>query len=170
MFRRTAVLFNRPHRRLGRKSSHRKALLRNMVTSLFEHERIETTFAKAKECQRKAEKVITYAKRQFLKGATEQQYNHSLRLVSPVVFTGDQRIKAMEVLAYRYQYRQGGYTRVMRLSKRRKGDNAPLAVVELVDRPGEIRAARPATMNPALDETLFEEKVQEERTIDKMEE
>ena len=145
-----------------------------MVTSLFEHERIETTFAKAKECQRKAEKVITHAKRQFLNGATERQYMHSLRLVSATVFTGDQRIKAMDVLAHRYKFRDGGYTRVMRLSKRRRGDNAPLAVVELVDRPGEIRAARPALNNPAF-KNLFDvemqvEATEEKTTADKMEE
>ena len=90
-------------------------MLRNMVTSLIKHERIVTTLPKAKELRRLADKMVG---REVL-------------------------TKLFEVLGPRYQEREGGYTRVMKLSRPRKGDNADMAVIEYVDRPGEIGAARP---------------------------
>ena len=105
-----------------------------MVSSLIEKERIVTTEAKAKELKHLAEKMVTLAKKQDL---------CNLRQAKKVV-RGDWNLtKLFDVLGPRYKYRDGGYTRIMKLSRNRKGDNAPMAVIEYVDRPGEIRAARP---------------------------
>jgi large subunit ribosomal protein L17 len=121
-------------RKLSRTSSHRWSMFRNMVSSLIDHERIVTTEAKAKELRPIAEKMITLAKKQDL---------HNLRRAAAVV-RGDTTLnKLFEVMGPRYEHREGGYTRIMKLAKPRKGDNAPMAVIEYVDRPGEIRAARP---------------------------
>jgi large subunit ribosomal protein L17 len=142
-----------------------------MVTSLIEHERIVTTFAKAKEVQTLAEKVITLVKRNSpgLQNTTTQSSSSSssggvlpnkdtllwngktifkthfnaYRAVQPIIRTPQMTYKCVEVLGPRYQFRDGGYTRVLKLAKRRMGDNAPLALIEYVDRPGEVRAARP---------------------------
>jgi large subunit ribosomal protein L17 len=139
------------------------AMLRNMVTSLIEHERIVTTFAKAKEVQTLAEKVITLVKRNSpdLKNTTPagvlpnkdtllwngktifQTHFNAYRAVQPIIRTPQMTYKCVEVLGPRYQFRDGGYTRVLKLAKRRLGDNAPMALIEYVDRPGEVRAARP---------------------------
>jgi large subunit ribosomal protein L17 len=105
-----------------------------MVSSLIEHERIVTTVAKAKEVRHLADQMVTLAKAQDL---------HSRRRAASVV-RGDWTIsKLFDVLGPRYKLREGGYTRIMKLSNNRAGDNAPMAVIEYVDRPGEIRAARP---------------------------
>ncbi|KAL7461545.1 hypothetical protein ACHAXS_001960 [Conticribra weissflogii] len=121
------------YRKLGRTPSHKWAMLRNMVTSLIKHERIETTLPKAKELRHIADKVIGYAK----KGDV-----HGKQLALRVVREKPMVTKLFEVLGPRYEDRDGGYTRVMKLSRPRRGDNAPMAVIEYVDRPGEIRAAR----------------------------
>ena len=105
-----------------------------MVSSLITHERIVTTVAKAKEVQPIAEKMITLAKKQDL---------HNLRRAAAVVRGDTTLSKLFDILGPRYEHREGGYTRVMKLAKPRSGDNAPMAVIEFVDRPGEIRAARP---------------------------
>ena len=105
-----------------------------MVSSLITHERIVTTVPKAKEVQRLAEKMVTLAKKQDL---------HNLRRAAAVVRGDTTLTKLFDILGPRYEHREGGYTRVMKLAKPRKGDNAPMAVIEYVDRPGEIRAARP---------------------------
>jgi len=121
-------------RKLGRTTSHKWAMLRNMVTSLIKHERIETTLPKAKELRHLADKVVGYGKEGSIH--SRQRANRIIR-EKPVL------AKLFEILGPRYQDREGGYTRVMKLSRTRKGDNAPMAVIEYVDRPGEIRAARP---------------------------
>ncbi|CAJ1953916.1 unnamed protein product [Cylindrotheca closterium] len=121
-------------RKLNRTPAHKWSMLRNMVSSLIEHERIVTTVAKAKEVRHLADKMVTLAKAQDL---------HSRRQAAKIV-RGDWTVsKLFDVLGPRYQLREGGYTRIMKLSKKRAGDNAPMAVIEYVDRPGEIRAARP---------------------------
>ena len=94
-----------------------------------------TTTPKAKEVQSLAEKLITKAK-----GSDPL---HARRQINKVVRTAEAQTKLMNVLGPRYEFRQGGYTRIMKLSKPRAGDNADMAVLEYVDRPGEIRAARP---------------------------
>ncbi|MBI4370696.1 MAG: 50S ribosomal protein L17 [Elusimicrobia bacterium] len=106
-------------RKLGVTSSHRRALLRNMATSLFKHERIETTVAKAKELRPFAEKLITHAK----KG------EHFM--VRPQIQDKDAYHKLFDVLAPRYAQRPGGYTRILRLEPR-LGDNAKRGLIMLV--------------------------------------
>lgn len=112
-------------KKFGRTSAHRAAMFRNMVTSLLGHERIVTTEVKAKEIARQAEKMITLGKRGDL---------HARRQTVAFVRTNEVIKKLFTVYAERYKNRQGGYTRVLKLEPR-PGDNAPMAVVELVDRP-----------------------------------
>mmetsp|Transcript_23159 Transcript_23159/g.33885 ORF Transcript_23159/g.33885 Transcript_23159/m.33885 type:complete len:152 (+) Transcript_23159:66-521(+) len=134
-------------RKLGRTTSHRWAMLRNMVTSLIYHERIVTTLPKAKELKRLADKVVTYAKNGSF---------HSKRLADRIIREKPALTKLFEIMGPRYKDREGGYTRVLKLSKPRSGDNADMAVIEYVDRPGEIRAARPppARIMDAMDDVL----------------
>lgn len=151
-------------RKLNRTPAHKWSMLRNMVSSLIEHERIVTTEAKAKELRHLADQMITLAKKgqpvpntssrdaDALSRKTPGELLHHRRRASRVV-RGDWNVtKLFEVLGPRYRFREGGYTRVMKLAKRRAGDNAPMAVIEYVDRPGEIRAARPpaALLDPEL--------------------
>ncbi len=114
------------HRKAGRKlnrtSSHRWSMLRNLVTSLLEHEKIKTTDAKAKEVRRVAEKMITLGKRGDL---------HAMRQALVVIKKRDVVRKVFDVLAVRYQERPGGYLRVIKAG-RRIGDGAPISVVELI--------------------------------------
>jgi large subunit ribosomal protein L17 len=111
------------HGKLGRDTAHRQALFRNMVTSLLEHERIETTDAKAKELRRIADRIITLGKRGDL---------HARRQTLAVVRDKAVAAKVFDELATRYRERAGGYTRVLKV-RRRVGDAAPLSIVELVD-------------------------------------
>ena len=125
---------NRIHlRRLGRSTAHRDALLRNMATALVEHGRIRTTLAKAKELRRHAERVVTWAKR----GAPQHHALAAALLRSPAGVA-----KAFGELGARYAARAGGYARVLRAGFRR-GDRAPMALIEFVGREGEMRGARP---------------------------
>jgi large subunit ribosomal protein L17 len=109
-------------RKLSRTASHRKALLRNLVTALFLHERIETTVAKAKEARRLAERLITYAKRNNL---------HSRRLVAAVVFDREVVGKLFDEIAPLYATRPGGYTRILK-TRVRLGDAGEMGILELV--------------------------------------
>ena len=111
-------------RKLGRSSAHRKALFRNMVTSLLEHEQIRTTDAKAKELRGVAEKMITLGKKGTL---------HARRNALRTIRSKDVTAKVFDELAERYKDRPGGYTRVIKLGQR-PGDAAPMAIIELVDR------------------------------------
>lgn len=118
------------YQKLGRNSSARKALFRDLVTDLFLYERIQTTEAKAKEVRSIAEKLITLAKRGDL---------HARRQVAAFVrremVNGEQDAiqKLFSELAPRYTERPGGYTRILKLGPRR-GDSAPMVYLELVDR------------------------------------
>ena len=118
------------YQKLGRDSSARKALFRDLVTDLFLYERIQTTEAKAKEIRSIAEKLITKAKRGDL---------HARRQVAAYVrresIDGEQDAiqKLFSELAERYSERAGGYTRILKLGPRR-GDAAPMVYLELVDR------------------------------------
>lgn len=109
-------------------------MLRNMVTSLIHHERIITTTPKAKELRRVAENMITHAKIGDL---------HRRRLAGAVVREQSAVVKLFEILGPRYKERPGGYTRIMKLAKPRRGDSADMSVIEFVDREGELRKARP---------------------------
>jgi large subunit ribosomal protein L17 len=109
-------------RKLRRTASHRKALLRNMVSSLFEFEKIETTDAKAKELRKVADKMITWGKRGDLHAR-----RHTLRVISNKKVVH----KLFSDIAPRFRERNGGYTRIIKTG-RRKGDNAPLSIIELI--------------------------------------
>lgn len=119
------------HRKLNKTSSHRKAMFRNMVTSLIEHEQIVTTLPKAKELRAIADKVITLGKRGDL---------HARRQAAAKMKSETQLKKLFDVIGPRYADRHGGYTRVLKAGYRR-GDNAPMAVIELVDRDVEAKGA-----------------------------
>ena len=109
-------------RKLGRTSSHRRAMLRNLVTSLFAHERVQTTVAKAKEARREAEHIITFAKRGDL---------HARRQVARYI--SDQIVvrKLFDTIAPWYSERNGGYTRILKIGTR-LGDAGEMAFLELV--------------------------------------
>ena len=112
-------------RRLNRNSAHRKAMFRNMTTSLFRHEVIRTTLAKAKELRRTAEPLITLAKMDSVA---------KRRLAFSRLRDRDIVGKLFNELAPRYESRPGGYLRILKCGFR-PGDSAPMAIVELVDRP-----------------------------------
>jgi large subunit ribosomal protein L17 len=114
---------------LNRTQSHRKALLCNMVTSLFQHERIRTTVAKAKEARPLAEKLITFAKRGDL---------HARRQVLKIVRDKEVVRKLFSALGERFKNRPGGYTRILRMDNR-LGDNAPMVLFELM--PEDLKKA-----------------------------
>ncbi len=112
------------HRKLGRTAEHRKALFANMCAALIKHEQITTTLPKAKELRPVVEKLITLGKRGDLHA--RRQAISQMRDVGMVK-------KLFEVLGPRYKERNGGYTRIMKAGFR-YGDNAPVAVIEFVDR------------------------------------
>ena len=115
------------HRRgfnpLGKSSAHRKAMLRSMVTSLFRHERITTTKAKALEARRTAEKMITRAKEDSV---------HNRRIISGRLYDEGIVAKLFTDIGPRMKERNGGYTRVLKLGER-QGDAAQMVILELVD-------------------------------------
>ena len=112
-------------RQLNRNSAHRKAMFRNMAASLFEHEVIRTTLPKAKELRRVAEPLITAAKVDSVA---------KRRLVNSRLRCDEMTRKLFNELGPRYKEREGGYLRILKCGSR-PGDNAPMAIVELVDRP-----------------------------------
>jgi large subunit ribosomal protein L17 len=116
-------------RKLGRKTGHRNALLRNMAAALIKHEQIKTTLPKAKELRPYLEKLITLAKRGGLSNR---------RLAMSRLGDEAQLKKLFEVLAERYGDREGGYTRVLRAGVR-AGDAVQMAIIELVDRDEDAR-------------------------------
>ena len=118
-------------RHLGRTSSHRKAMFKNMVVSLIRHEVIRTTLPKAKELRREAEPMITLAKLDSVANR---------RLAFNRLRDRDAVTKLFTTLGPRYQQRPGGYLRILKCGFR-PGDNAPMAIVELMDRPAEAEAA-----------------------------
>ena len=120
-------------RKLNRTSSHRLAMLRNMANSLIEHEAIKTTLPKAKELRRVVEPLITLGKKPSLANR---------RLAFDRLRNRDAVTKLFGELGPRYQTRPGGYTRILKFGFR-VGDNAPMALVELVDRP-EVAATAEA--------------------------
>ena len=120
------------HRKLGRTTSHRKAMMANMAASLIEHEQIVTTLPKAKEMKPFMDKLITLAKKGDL--AARRRAISTIR-------DKDAVRKLFEVMGDRYAERNGGYTRVLKAGFRH-GDNAPMAVIELVDRDESARGAK----------------------------
>lgn len=133
--------------RFGRTTSHRLAMVRNMVTNLFRHERMETTVPKAKEIRRHAERIITLGKRVTLtringangdeKTKLSAQRVHAIRIAGKTVQDKDVLRKVFDELASRYETRPGGYTRILRKGSR-LGDGTEMAFLELVDRPEKV--------------------------------
>ncbi|NNE58215.1 MAG: 50S ribosomal protein L17 [Hellea sp.] len=129
------------HRKLNRTASHRKAMFANMASSLIEHEQIVTTLPKAKELRPFVEKLVTLAKKGDL---------GSRRIAIARTRNKEMSKKLFDVLGPRYKDRQGGYIRVLKAGFR-YGDNAPMAVIEFVDRDeaakGAVDHARMAEMD-----------------------
>ncbi len=147
-------------RQLGRNAPHRRAMFRNMVTSLIEHERITTTEAKGKELRRFAERTITVSLRlgDLLTKPREERtreeqirYVHALRLASRMIQTREILHKLFGEIAPKLQGRPGGYTRLIKIGRRR-GDAAPMVMVELLHndppKPKKVEAA-PVEAAPA---------------------
>jgi len=141
-------------KRLGRNSSHRKAMMRNMVTSLLDHEKITTTDARAKELRKLADRMITLGKRGTL---------HARRQASEVIQDKQVVSKLFERLAPRFAERPGGYTRIIKLGLR-AGDNASMSIIELVEeefaaKPKKAKAApkKAAKAAPKVEEPKVEE-------------
>jgi large subunit ribosomal protein L17 len=122
-------------RKLNKTSSHRLAMLRNMTNSLFQHEIIKTTLPKAKELRRVAEPLITLGKEPSLANK---------RLAFNRMRDRDMVVKLFDELGPRYKARNGGYLRILKFGFR-QGDNAPMALVELVDRPDVTEAPKAET-------------------------
>jgi large subunit ribosomal protein L17 len=116
-------------RRFGRQPGHRQAMFSNMAAALIKHEQIVTTLPKAKDLKRVIDKYITLAKKGDL---------HSRRLAASRLRDEDMVKKLFDVLAARYKDRMGGYSRVLKAGFR-YGDNAPRAVIELVDRDTSVK-------------------------------
>ena len=147
-------------RQLGRNSSHRKAMYRNMATSLLEHGRIRTTDAKAKELRKVVERLITLSKRvppSALDDASgddaarlRAQRVHAVRQARKWVKDRDILQKLFSEYSERFQDRPGGYTRITKIG-RRTGDNAPMSLIELIEEPCEpkTRTAAPTETAPA---------------------
>lgn len=114
---------NKTGRRLGRKPDHRQHMMRNMVTSFFQNEKITTTVTRAKELRKLVDRMITLGKRGDL---------HARRQALQVIRDPKVVGKLFEMIAPRYSARPGGYTRIIRLENR-QGDNAPMAIIELVE-------------------------------------
>jgi len=158
---------NKSGRRLGRKPDHRQHMMRNMVTSLFEHEKITTTDTRAKELRKAVDRIITLGKRGDL---------HARRQAMQVIRDPKVVGKVFEMIAPRYEKRPGGYTRIIKLGNR-PGDNAPMVIIELVEEEftPKVKKAAPAAKvaaepsapaapveEPATEETAAEESVVEE--------
>jgi len=120
---------NITHRKLNRTSSHRKALLMNLSNALIKHEQITTTLPKAKELRPFVEKIITLGKNGDLE---------SRRKAIAILQDQNNIKKIFDIFADRYKERSGGYTRIIKLGNR-FGDNAPTAVIELIDRDEEAK-------------------------------
>jgi len=124
-------------RKFGRKTKHRIAMKRNLISSLFEHGRIVTTLAKAKEYRPHAEKMISLGRNKTL---------HNIRLAERNLVTKDVIRKLFDEIGPRFRDRPGGYTRIRKLSRPRVNDCAPRAILELVD---YVPSAEPAESEPA---------------------
>ena len=128
-------------RKLNRTASHRKAMFANMAASIIEHEQIVTTLPKAREIRRIVDKLISLGKRGDL---------HARRQAISKIRDVEQVRKLFETLGPRYKERNGGYTRVLKAGFR-YGDNAPMAVVELVDRDLEAKGSKDRARTEAME-------------------
>jgi len=147
---------NKTGRRLGRNTPHRKAMMRNMVTSLIQHERITTTDTRAKELRKIADKMITLGKRGDL---------HARRQALQVLQDKQVVAKLFERVAPRYSERPGGYTRIIKVANR-PGDNAAMAIIELVEeeftpKPKKVKPVAQKVAAPVVKEAAAEEVAEE---------
>lgn len=143
-------------KRLGRNTPHRNAMMRNMVTSFFDCEKITTTDVRAKELRKMAEKLITQARRGDL---------HSRRLALQVVRDGKTVAKLFDVIAPRYTDRPGGYTRIVKLGHR-AGDNAALSMIELIQEEVVIKPKKKAPAKKAVKAAPVVEAVAEQAPVE----
>lgn len=148
------------YRKLGRPTDHRKAMLRGMVTYLFEEGKIETTVTRAKEVQSSAEKMITIARRGDL---------HSKRQVFSFITKEDVAKKLIDEIAPEYVGVNGGYTRIIKIGPRR-GDAAEMAIIELVSVKGQAKkpVATEAKKADKKSETPAVEEVKEEAVVEEL--
>jgi len=117
------------NKKLNRNSEHRKALLKNMLNSLIKYEQIKTTLPKAKFLKPQADKIITLGKKDSL---------HNTKMLVSQLQDAKSAIKVKKTLSKRYEKRTGGYTRIIKAGFR-YGDNAPMAIIEFVDRDVEAK-------------------------------
>ena len=130
------------YRKLNRTSEHRKALIKNMLNSLIKYEQITTTLPKAKVLKPQADKIITLGKKDTL--------SNTKSLISKLQDTKSTN-KVKKTLSKRYENRKGGYTRIIKAGFR-YGDNAPMAVIEFVDRDVEAKKVDKKKKNPTKDQ------------------
>ena len=140
------------HRKLGRRTEHRIALLRNQAQMLLWHERIETTVPKAKELRPFVERLITIAKRGLAEDAESGRVLHARRLVRRDLVDRETATKLFDTIAPRYASRPGGYTRLLRTGYRR-GDSAEVAQVELIGSEYQISVEAPKSEEVAAPKT-----------------
>ena len=130
------------YKKLNRTSEHRKALIKNMLNSLIKYEQIKTTLPKAKVLKPQADKIITLGKKESLQ--------NTKKLITKLQNT-KLASKVIKTLSKRYEKRKGGYTRIIK-SGFRYGDNAPMAVIEFVDRDVEAKRVDKKKKDPAKDQ------------------
>ena len=138
------------NKKLNRTSEHRKALLKNMLNSLIKYEQIKTTLPKAKFLKPQADKIITLGKKETLQ--TTKMLVSQLQDIKSAN-------KVKKTLSKRYENRKGGYTRIIKAGFR-YGDNAPMAVIEFVDRDVEAKRVDKKKKNPTKDTSKVEDKKQ----------
>ena len=136
------------HKKLNRTSEHRKALLKNMLNSLIKYEQIKTTLPKAKFLRPQAEKIITLGKKDTLQTS---------RLLVSKLQDLKMANKVKKTLSKRYEKRKGGYTRIIKAGYR-YGDNAPMAIIEFVDRDIDARKVDKKKKDPTKKSDTKEEK------------
>ncbi|MDY6863398.1 MAG: 50S ribosomal protein L17 [Thermodesulfobacteriota bacterium] len=151
-------------KKLGRTSSHRKAMMRNLVASLLKHEKIETTEAKAKELRSLAEKIITLGKRDSL---------HARRQILKVIPDKKTTKKIMEEIAPRYKLRNSGFIRIIKF-RHRKGDNAKISIVELLpdidfEKTRKRRFPKRESQEVKSEKTISNEKIEDDVVKDEKE-
>ena len=136
------------NKKLNRTSEHRKALLINMLNSLIKYEQIKTTLPKAKFLKPQADKIITLGKKDTL---------HNTKMLISQLQDSKSANKVKKTLSKRYEKRSGGYTRIIKAGFR-YGDNAPMAIIEFVDRDVEAKKVDKKKKNPAKEAEKKEEK------------
>ena len=136
------------NKKLNRTSEHRKALLKNMLNSLIKYEQIKTTLPKAKFLKPQADKIITLGKQETLQ---------STKMLVTKLQDIKSANKVQKTLSKRYEKRKGGYTRIIKAGFR-YGDNAPMAIIEFVDRDVEAKRIDKKKKDPAKEEKKKEEK------------